>query len=188
MCMCLKEKERMKDCLCGQLLVTSSYRHHNMSPWEQGWHFTDLASSATQRSPSKQWALREFRKEKNPCYLTVTRLQPLPVDVKMQDAGPQQLRCMWRERFQGPTSCLHLPKHVLSHFNRAQLFATPGAAPHQAPLSLGLLQASILEWVAMPSSRGSSWPRDRARVSCIAGGFFTSWATREASFSYIEER
>ena len=33
------------------------------------------------------------------------------------------------------------------------------------------------EWVAMPFSRGSSWPRDRTRVSCI--GFFTSWATRE---------
>ena len=38
----------------------------------------------------------------------------------------------------------------------------------------------ILEWVASPFSRGSSWPRNRTRVSCIAGGFFTSWATREA--------
>ena len=33
----------------------------------------------------------------------------------------------------------------------------------------GVLQARILEWVAMPSSRGSSWPRDRTWVSCIAG-------------------
>ena len=31
----------------------------------------------------------------------------------------------------------------------------------------------------MPSSRGSSQPRDRTQVSCIAGGFFTNWATRE---------
>ena len=38
----------------------------------------------------------------------------------------------------------------------------------------------ILEWVAIPSSRGSSQPRDRTLVSCIAGGFFTSWASREA--------
>ena len=38
----------------------------------------------------------------------------------------------------------------------------------------------ILEWVASPFSRGSSWPRNRTRVSCIAVGFFTSWATREA--------
>ena len=40
----------------------------------------------------------------------------------------------------------------------------------------------ILEWVAYPLSRGTSWPRNRTRVSCIAGGFFTSWATREAPF------
>ena len=38
----------------------------------------------------------------------------------------------------------------------------------------------ILEWVACPFSRGSSWPRNWTGVSCIAGRFFTSWATREA--------
>ena len=37
----------------------------------------------------------------------------------------------------------------------------------------------ILEWVAYPFSRGTSWPKNQIRVSCIAGGFFTSWATRE---------
>jgi len=37
-----------------------------------------------------------------------------------------------------------------------------------------ILQARILEWVAMPSSRGSSQPRDQTGVSCIAGRFFTS--------------
>ena len=44
----------------------------------------------------------------------------------------------------------------------------------------GILQARILERVAIPSSRGSSQPRDRTQVYHIAGGFFTSWATREA--------
>ena len=44
----------------------------------------------------------------------------------------------------------------------------------------GILQARILEWVADPFSRGSSQPRDWTQVSCIAGGFFTSWTTREA--------
>ena len=44
----------------------------------------------------------------------------------------------------------------------------------------GILQARILEWVAFPFSRGSSQPRDWTQVSHIAGGFFTSWATREA--------
>ena len=43
----------------------------------------------------------------------------------------------------------------------------------------GLLQARILEWVAIPFSRESSQPRDWTWASCIAGRFFTSWATRE---------
>jgi len=42
--------------------------------------------------------------------------------------------------------------------------------------------ARILEWVACPFSRGSSWPRNWTGISCISGGFFTSWATREAQF------
>ena len=48
---------------------------------------------------------------------------------------------------------------------------------HQAPLSMGILQARILEWVAMPSSMGSSQPRDRIQVSQIAGRVFMVWAT-----------
>ena len=44
----------------------------------------------------------------------------------------------------------------------------------------GTFQARILEWVTFPFSMGSSQPRDWTGVSCIAGGFFTNWATREA--------
>ena len=44
----------------------------------------------------------------------------------------------------------------------------------------GILQARIQEWVAFPFSRGSFQYRDRTQVSCTAGRFFTSWATREA--------
>ena len=43
----------------------------------------------------------------------------------------------------------------------------PGSSVH------GILQAGILEWVALPSSRGSSQPKDRTAVSRIAGRFFT---------------
>ena len=43
----------------------------------------------------------------------------------------------------------------------------PGSSVH------GILQARILEWVAIPFSRGFSQPRNRTLVSCIAGGFFT---------------
>ena len=42
----------------------------------------------------------------------------------------------------------------------------------------------ILEWVAYPFSSRSFQPRNQNRVSCIAGRFFTSWATREALFTY----
>ena len=45
-----------------------------------------------------------------------------------------------------------------------------------------ILQARILEWVAIPFSRGSSWPRDWTQVSCIAGKVFTIWATRKALY------
>ena len=40
----------------------------------------------------------------------------------------------------------------------------------------------ILEWVAIPFLRVSSWPRNRTRVFCIAGSFFTIWASREALY------
>ena len=52
--------------------------------------------------------------------------------------------------------------------------STPGFSVH------GILQAGILEWVAIPFSRGSSWPRDQTQVSCVAGRFFTVLAIREA--------
>ena len=44
----------------------------------------------------------------------------------------------------------------------------------------GISQARVPEWVAISFSRGSSQPRDRTQVSCIAGRCFTIWATREA--------
>ena len=49
---------------------------------------------------------------------------------------------------------------------------------------MGILQAIILEWVAMPSSRGSSQPRNQTGISCMAGGLFTVWATREATHTH----
>ena len=59
---------------------------------------------------------------------------------------------------------------LLSHI---QHFATPWTIH-------GILQARILQWVAFLFSKGSSQPRDRTQVSRTGGGFFTSWATREA--------
>ena len=64
----------------------------------------------------------------------------------------------------------------LSH---VQLFATHGLyGPWNPP-------GQNTEWVAFPFSRGSSQPRDQTQVSCIAGIFFTSWATRETIYMYV---
>ena len=51
----------------------------------------------------------------------------------------------------------------------------------------GILQARVLEWVAISFSRGSSWPRDRTQVSCIPGRRFNLWATRETQVANILE-
>ena len=83
-------------------------------------------------------------------------------------------------------SCWILTSHCLPHYlNKfvvqslhVWLFVTTLTVAHQAPLTMGFLQARILEWVTMPSSRGSSQPRNWIQVSCILGGFFTISATR----------
>ena len=54
--------------------------------------------------------------------------------------------------------------------------STTGSSVH------GILQARILEWAAMPFSRGSSQPRDQTQGSCLAGRFFTIWVSREAIY------
>ena len=56
---------------------------------------------------------------------------------------------------------------MLSPFSRVQLFVTPWTVACQSPLSMGILQARILEWISMPSSRGSSWPGDQTCISCL---------------------
>ena len=56
----------------------------------------------------------------------------------------------------------------LFSFGYAQLFVIPWTIAHQAPLSMEF-QARILEWVAIPFSRGSSQPRHRTWVPCITG-------------------
>ena len=59
-------------------------------------------------------------------------------------------------------------------------FLTSWTVALQAPLSMGILQARILEWVAISFSRGSSQPRGRTSISCISRWVLSHWATREA--------
>ena len=85
-------------------------------------------------------------------------------------------------RFKRPTTADKVSCSVLCNsFETPMDCSLPGSSVH------GILQARIPEWVAIPFSRGSSWPKDRTRASCVAGKFFTVWATREAmaGLSYV---
>ena len=68
------------------------------------------------------------------------------------------------------------------------LFAThglkslPGFSVHE------ILKARILEWVAIPFSRGSPWPSDQTHVSCTAGGFFTVEPPGKPKYSELTQR
>ena len=75
---------------------------------------------------------------------------------------------------------------VGSHFPLQGIFPTQGLNPGVPHCKQILYQLShqgsprILEWVACPFSSRSSRPRNQTGLSCIAGGFFTRWTTREA--------
>jgi len=75
--------------------------------------------------------------------------------------------------FQHMSMCVLVAQSCLTLCNPMDC-SPPGSSVH------GILQARILEWVAIPFSRGSSWSRDWTQVSCIIGRLFTIWATREA--------
>ena len=74
------------------------------------------------------------------------------------------------------------------------IFPTQGSKPGLPHWRWILYQLShkgsprILEWVAYPFSRGSSQPRNWTGVSCIAGGFFTNWAIREARSPLVTDK
>ena len=86
---------------------------------------------------------------------------------------------MWKKNLKKSWKCeYHYCIRVIKDFlwkwkslSHVRLFANPWTVH-------GILQARILEWVAFLFSRESSQPRGWTQVSHIAGGFFTSWATR----------
>ena len=93
---------------------------------------------------------------------------------KNEDQTSHSPTCFWRDpevhiiwsKVKVAQSCPSLCDHMHC--------SLPGYSVH------GILQARILEWVAISSFKGSSWPWDQTWVSCIAGRFFTIWTTRDA--------
>ena len=61
-------------------------------------------------------------------------------------------------------------------------YSPPGSSVH------GILQTRILEWVAIPFSRGSSWPRNQTQVSCIASRFFTKSPEKPKIFCTVVKK
>ena len=96
----------------------------------------------------------------------VARLLPQP-NFKTFQLPPQEVQCLLPVIPCHPV-CLHCALLSCSVMSDS---ATPGTVACLA-LPSGILQARILEWVAMLSPRGSSQPKDQTQVSRIAGGFF----------------
>ena len=87
------------------------------------------------------------------------------------------MRMLRATKFTLSSSCILLVAMKWKLLNHVWLYNLMDYTVHE------ILQASILEWVAVPFSRESSQPRDRTQVTRIAGGFFTIWATRGAPIS-----
>ena len=82
----------------------------------------------------------------------------------LEKTTPQEVFTKSRLELVRPSFNSNVCVHVLSCSSHVWLFATPCSLPGSSVL--GILQTRILEWVAMPSSRGSSQPRD---LICISG-------------------
>ena len=89
--------------------------------------------------------------------------------------GDERGKECWHQNMKGPW------KRKWKSLSHVQLFETLWTVACQASLSMKFSRPwhLSLEWIAMPFSRGSAQPRDWTQVSCIMGGFFTLWATRE---------
>ena len=79
-----------------------------------------------------------------------------------ESGGLPSMESQSRTQLKRLSSSIYRSSHV-------RLFATPWTVANEAPLSMRILQARILEWVAIPFSRGSSQPRDQTQVFRIAG-------------------
>ena len=88
----------------------------------------------------------------------------------------------------GKLPCWHMKmKKNESRTVVSWLLAIPWTACSLSSSIHEILQARVLEWVAISFSQGSSQAGDQTQVSCIAGRFFTNWATTFSSISSIKD-
>ena len=104
---------------------------------------------------------------------TSRRLSYLPFEISLGHFN--EAKSKWKSGGKDSncrTVCVCVSQPCLTLCNSTDC-SPPGSYVH------GILQARILELVAISFSRASCWPRDQTQVSCIAGIFFTTWAARE---------
>ena len=138
-------------------------KHEWMNEWEslsRVWCFATPWIIAYQASLSMEFSRQEYW----------SRL-PFPSPGNLSDPGIEPSSSAVQA-----DSLLSEPQGKLKwkSLSPVQLFATPLTVVH------GVLQARILEWVAFSLLSRSFQTRNWTRVPCIAGGFFTSWAIKEA--------
>ena len=101
------------------------------------------------------------------------------IEKKNEKQNEDSIRDLW-DNMKNTNICIMCVQSVLVTQSCLTLCDPMDCSPPGFSL-YGIFQAKIMEWVAIPFSRGSSPPRDQTRVSCIIGRFFTIWATREMS-------
>ena len=111
-------------------------------------------------------------------------MKPLQKGDQSPEVKQKSLSCIWFFAIPWTRNSPGQNPGVGSHSLLQGIFPTQGSNPGLPHCRQILYQLShkrsprILEWVAYPFSSRSSRNRNRTRVSCIAGGFFTNWATR----------
>ena len=154
----MKEKSEAENYTAG---IISQLAAHGMHMWKvmpSDFEFTAeiIQHREKQKScdeePANKWKI--FRKIKNSLNLWQESKSGKTIKVKKEGESEVTQSC--------PTLCDPVDCDL------------PGSSGH------GILQASILEWVAISFSRGSSRPRDWTWVSRLAGRHFNLWTTREA--------
>ena len=138
-------------------------------------HLTDSLTWECTRKGTSQALSQTFRMRNPRDGAQQSVLTTWPDGVKFEDHWFVGKTYIYRGRKLGWGGRLYyLPWKKSESESESRSVVSNSLPPH------GILQATILEWVAFPFSRRSSQPRDQAQVSCIAGRFFTSWATRKA--------
>ena len=144
------------------------YRAREFSPWLGKFHV--LCSAAKKKIPQTDFGLK-----------TTTNTGPFIMAVtSFIGTLPHDLITSQRPHLQIPSPCCGLISLSCPTLWDPMDYSPPGSFVH------GISQAKTLEWVAIPFSNGSSWPRGGTWVSCIAGGFFTIWATWEAQHHHLK--